>query len=92
MTQASGSVAVDTGLFLIIDPVHLFSRSEWDEINRDARLYGGSDDAVFIKAISKKFAVRPTAFCLVSEFGGDGTFPVEAEDDEVVIRVDKPTG
>lgn len=84
-----GTVAVDTGQVLIIDPCQLFTRSEWAEICRksdgvpldaEAGAHANAHNEAILEALAARRGVTPEQMernaTIAGGFGGDGMYKV----------------
>lgn len=69
------NVLVDTGKVLAIDPVHLFTQEEWQEMI-NGPMYSVDRTKALMEALAKKFKQDFSKLAAVLYTGGDGEFKV----------------
>ena len=86
MAEKIGTVGVDTGMVIIIDPVHLFTQEEWlFEIGPRAKDLGDYSRAV-LEYLSEREGKDLKKWAVVADLKGDGSREVTQDDKGVYIE------
>ena len=90
MSYKLGSVAVDSGLLLVIDPCYIFNKKEWDKICAEGLKDGGDIGNEILKMLmnrvkQKEMENGELALVFRTEYG-DGLYKVERDGEGIKIE------
>ncbi len=92
--ESLGTVAVETGKILMVDPCHLFTQREWQELLIPLGKTLGEGRAGLNKAVLKVLSLRTgdpeinlEELAVIAGTGGDGCFEVTKGDEGLKVHI-----